>query len=147
MKIYAKQRLVASNPRTEFKELTKQYVPNLKKPTGTVKGELLRALNFVVQASDEDGETFYWAPKTVGSAILYLYNESDVQSVRRWIDDINDRHVYYPDTNEIEDLIKRTIFFMGEEYKNSPLGQFYDSKTSDNGLTKYRKQALKIWPE
>lgn len=52
-----------------------------------------------------------------------------------------------PDTNEIEDLIKRTIFFMGEEYKNSPLGQFYDSKTSDNGLTKYRKEALKIWPE
>lgn len=76
-----------------------------------------------------------------------MYNESDVQSVRRWIDDINDRHVYYPDTNEIEDLIKRTIFFMGEEYKNSPLGQFYDSKTSDNGLTKYRKEALKIWPE
>ena len=102
---------------------------------------------FIATALDEDGETFYWAPKTVGSAILYLYNESDVQSVRRWIDNINDRHVYYPDTNEIEDLIKRTIFFMGEEYKNSPLGQFYDSKTSDNGLTKYRKEALKIWPE
>lgn len=31
MKIYAKQRLVASNPRVELKELTKQYVPNPKK--------------------------------------------------------------------------------------------------------------------
>lgn len=147
MKIYAKQRLVASNPRVELKELTKQYVPNPKKPTGTVKGELLRALNFVVEASDLDGETFYWAPKTVGSAILYLYNESFNTKVRDWVDAIDNRQVYYPDTNEIEDLIKRTLYFMGEEHKDSPLGQFYDSKTSDNGLTKYRKEALKRWPE
>jgi hypothetical protein len=147
MKIYAKQRLVASNPRAELKELTKQYVPNLKKPTGTVKGELLRALNFVVQASDEDGETFYWAPKTVGAAILYLYNESFNTKVRDWVDAIDNRQVYYPDTNEIEDLIERTLYFMGEEHKDSPLGQFYDSKTSDNGLTKYRKEALKQWSE
>lgn len=147
MKIYAKQRLVASNPRVELKELTKQYVPNPKKPTGTVKGELLRALNFVVEASDLDGETFYWAPKTVGSAILYLYNESFNTKVRDWVDAIDNRQVYYPDTNEIEDLIKRTLYFMGEEHKDSPLGQFYDSKTSDNGLTKYRKEALKQWSE
>lgn len=147
MKIYAKQRLVASNPRAELKELTKQYVPNLKKPTGTVKGELLRALNFVVQASDEDGETFYWAPKTVGAAILYLYNESFNPQVQDWIDDIDDRKVYYPDTKKIEDLIKKTLFLMGEDYKDSPLGRFYDKKTSDNSLTKYRKQALEVWPE
>lgn len=90
---------------------------------------------------------FYWAPKTVGAAILYLYNESFNTKVRDWVDAIDNRQVYYPDTNEIEDLIKRTLYFMGEEHKDSPLGQFYDSKTSDNGLTKYRKEALKQWSE
>lgn len=125
--------------------LRRQYVPNLKKPTGTVKGELLRALNFVVEASDLDGETFYWAPKTVGSAILYLYNKSANTKVQDWIDDIDDNQVYYPKTNKIDTLIEETIRYIKEDSERSRI--LFDKETSDNGLTKYRKEALKRWPE
>lgn len=98
-----------------------------------------------------DVNTSTLVPKTGNRGVLAGYetpaSASSIDGTSNDANYIDDRKVYYPDTKKIEDLIKKTLFLMGEDYKDSPLGRFYDKKTSDNSLTKYRKQALEVWPE